>query len=199
MRFSGGLPSAFFEQPVVAVARALIGTTLLVAGVGGIIVETEAYARDDPASHSFRGPTPRNAAMFGPSGRAYIYRSYGIHWCFNIVCGIGPGCAVLIRAVEPRHGLDLMRARRGVDDTRSLCSGPGRLCQALGLTVSQNGLALDEPPFALSPRSEVPRSWPARGSASRVPPRSPGAFGLAGSRFLSRAFRTPESAGPAAI
>ena len=193
------LPSAFFEQPVVEVARALIGTTLLVAGVGGIIVETEAYARDDPASHSFRGPTPRNGAMFGPSGRAYIYRSYGIHWCFNIVSGIEPGCAVLIRAVEPRHGLDLMRRRRGVDATRALCSGPGRLCQALGLTVLQNGLALDEPPFALSPREDEPEimAGPRIGltRATEVPWR----FGLAGSRFLSRAFRTPESAGPAAI
>ncbi len=196
---SGGLPSAFFEQPVVDVARALIGTTLLVAGIGGIIVETEAYARDDPASHSFRGPTPRNAAMFGPSGHAYIYRSYGIHWCFNIVCGIGPGCAVLIRAVEPRHGIDLMRARRGVDVTRFLCSGPGRLCQALGLTVLQNGLALDQSPFALSARSEVPQivAGPRIGltRAAEVPWR----FGFAGSRFLSRAFRTPESAGPASI
>lgn len=193
------LPGAFFEQPVVEVARALIGTTLLVAGVGGIIVETEAYARNDPASHSFRGPTPRNAAMFGPSGRAYIYRSYGIHWCFNIVCGIEPGCAVLVRAVEPRHGLDHMRARRGVDVTRSLCSGPGRLCEALGLTLLQNGLALDVPPFALSPRSALPKivAGPRIGltRAAEVPWR----FGLAESRFLSRAFRTPESAGPAAI
>ena len=195
----GGLPSAFFAQPVVAVARALIGTTLLVAGVGGIIVETEAYARDDPASHSFRGPTPRNAAMFGPPGRAYIYRSYGIHWCFNIVCGTEPGSAVLIRAVEPRQGLDLMRARRGVEDARSLCSGPGRLCQALGLTVLQNELALDEPPFALSTRPDMPEivAGPRIGltRAAEVPWR----FGLAGSRFLSRAFRTSESSGPAAI
>ena len=195
----GALPRAFFEQPVVEVARALIGTTLLVGGVGGTIVETEAYARDDPASHSFRGPTPRNGAMFGPPGRAYIYRSYGIHWCFNIVCGGEPGCAVLIRAVEPHHGIDLMRARRGRADTRTLCSGPGRLCQALGLTVLHNGLALDEPPLALSARSALPGivAGPRIGltRAAEVPWR----FGLAGSRFLSRAFRTPEGAGPAAI
>ena len=189
------LPSEMFAQPVVAVARALIGTTLLVAGVGGIVVETEAYARDDPASHSFRGPTPRNAAMFGPPGHAYIYRSYGIHWCFNIVCGVAPGGAVLIRAIEPRHGLDLMRVRRRVDDARALCGGPGRLCQALGLTFLQNGLALDEPPFALSPRAEVPEIvvGPRIGltRAAEVPWR----FGLAGSRFLSRAFPKRESAG----
>ena len=195
----GGLPSGFFDRPVVEVARATIGTTLLVAGVGGIIVETEAYARDDPASHSFRGPTPRNAAMFGPMGRAYIYRSYGIHWCFNIVCGVEPGCAVLIRAIEPRHGLDLMRAHRRVEDSKLLCSGPGRLCQALGLTALQNGLALDEPPFGLAPGSAVPEivAGPRIGltRAAEVPWR----FGLAGSRFLSRTFRTPESAGPAAI
>ena len=195
----GGLPRAFFEQPVVAVARALIGTTLLVAGVGGVIVETEAYARDDPASHSFRGPTPRNGAMFGPSGRAYIYRSYGIHWCFNIVCGVEPGCAVLIRATEPRHGLDLMRARRGVEEARLLCSGPGRLCRALGLTVLQNGLALDEPPFGLSPRADEPEivSGPRIGLTRAI--EVPWRFGLAGSRFLSRAFRTSESGGSAAI
>ena len=192
----GLLPSAVFAQPVVGVARALIGTTLLVGGVGGIIVETEAYARDDPASHSFRGPTPRTAAMFGPPGRAYIYRSYGIHWCFNIVAGVEPGGAVLIRAVEPRHGLDLMRVRRGVEDAKSLCSGPGRLCQALGLTIIENGLALDEPPFALSPRCGVPEivAGPRIGltRATEVPWR----FGLAGSRFLSRPFPKPENARP---
>ena len=177
-------------------ARALIGTTLLVADLGGIIVETEAYARDDPASHSFRGPTPRNAAMFGAPGRAYIYRSYGVHWCFNIVCGVEPGNAVLIRAVEPRHGLDLMRARRGVEDARLLCSGPGRLCQALGLTILQNGLRLDETPFELSPSARVPEivAGPRIGltRAAEVPWR----FGLAGSRFLSRPFPQPESARP---
>ena len=195
----GLFPGALFAQPVVAVARALIGTTLLVAEVGGIIVETEAYDRDDPASHSFRGPTPRNAAMFGPPGRAYLYRSYGIHWCFNIVCGVDAGSAVLIRAIEPRHGLDLMRARRRVEDARSLCSGPGRLCQALGLTSLQNGVALDEPPFNLWQRADEPEivAGPRIGltRAAEVPWR----FGLAGSRFLSRAFPKPENGGPAAI
>ncbi len=184
MRFQAPFSSSRLSR----VARALIGTTLLVAGVGGVIVETEAYARDDPASHSFRGPTPRNAAMFRASGCVYIYRSYGIHWCFNIVCGVEPGSAVLIRAIEPRHGLDLMRKRRGVEATRSLCGGPGRLCQALGLSILQNGCALDEPPFALSPRADVPEivTGPRIGltRAAEVAWR----FGLAGSRFLSRAF-----------
>ncbi len=192
-------PDTFFAQPVVTVARALIGVTLLFEDAGGLIVETEAYTRDDPASHSFRGPTLRNAAMFGPPGRAYIYRSYGIHWCFNIVCGVEPGSAVLIRAIEPLHGLDRMRARRGVEDARSLCSGPGRLCQALGLSNLQNGSALDEPPFALSSRAEMPEIvvGPRIGLTRAV--EVPWRFGLAGSRCLSRAFPKPRNSSPAAI
>jgi DNA-3-methyladenine glycosylase len=144
----GRLTKSYFDRDVVAVARDLIGAMLLVDGVGGVIVETEAYARDDPASHSFPGATPRNAAMFGSPGHAYVYRSYGIHWCLNFVCE--PGSAVLIRALEPRFGLDVMQGRRGLNDPRLLCAGPGRLCQALGVTIAENGSDVDEPPFALS-------------------------------------------------
>jgi len=147
----------FFARSVHEVAPDLIGATLLVDGVGGRIVELEAYDQEDPASHGHRGRTARNAAMFGPSGHAYVYRSYGIHWCLNLVCG-GEGVpeAVLIRALEPTHAVDLQRRRRGVEDVRALCSGPGKLCQALGITGEHDGLALDVPPFRLEERSEIP-------------------------------------------
>ncbi len=132
-------------------ARELVGCTFLVDGVGGVIVETEAYAPDDPASHSYNGRTARNAVMFGRPGRLYVYRSYGIHWCANVVCGDdGVGAAVLLRAVEPTSGLELMRARRGLDDVRLLAAGPGRLTQALGITDVHHGADLGQPPFALS-------------------------------------------------
>jgi DNA-3-methyladenine glycosylase len=147
----------FFARSVHEVAPDLIGVTLLVAGVGGRIVEVEAYDQGDPASHGYRGRTARTAAMFGPPGHAYVYRSYGIHWCLNLVCaGEGIPEAVLVRALEPTAGLDKQRRRRGVSDERALCSGPGKLCQALAITREHDGLALDRPPFRLEQRKEVP-------------------------------------------
>ncbi|AHJ65742.1 DNA-3-methyladenine glycosylase II [Granulibacter bethesdensis CGDNIH4] len=148
---STSLPDGFWIRPVAEIARDLVGMTLLVDGCGGVIVETEAYDRDDPASHSFSGPTRRNASMFGLPGHAYVYRSYGIHWCFNIVCGPVPGGAVLIRALHPMFGLEAMQLRRGAIRLRDLCRGPGRLCQALGITDGMDGLSLRRPPFDLQP------------------------------------------------
>jgi DNA-3-methyladenine glycosylase len=148
----------FFARSVHEVAPELIGAELLVDGVGGRIVEVEAYDQEDPASHAHRGRrTARNAAMFGPPGHAYVYRSYGIHWCLNLVCAEeGVAEAVLIRALEPTTRLDLQRRRRGVDDVRALCSGPGKLCQALAITGEHDGLALDVPPFELAERNMAP-------------------------------------------
>jgi DNA-3-methyladenine glycosylase len=181
------LLAELFARSVHEVAPELIGVTLLVDGVGGSIVEAEAYDHEDPASHGYRGRTPRNAAMFGPPGHAYVYRSYGIHWCLNLVCEEeGTANAVLLRALEPTHGLDVMRERRGLDDPRLLCSGPGRLCQALGVTREHDGLPLDRPPFELLERDrdvEVvagPRIGITR--AAELPWR----YVEAGSRFVSR-------------
>jgi DNA-3-methyladenine glycosylase len=173
----------------VQVARDLIGVRLLVNGVGGTIVETEAYDRTDPASHAFRGKTAGNAVMFGPPGHAYVYRSYGLHWCLNVVCGLAQGAAVLIRALEPTDGLDSMVARRGLADHRLLCAGPGRVCQALAVTRDLNGSALDQPPFLLTARRAEFRiaAGPRIGLTKAAD--TPWRFGLAGSPYLSRPLR----------
>jgi DNA-3-methyladenine glycosylase len=185
------LPSSFFDRDVHDVARELIGATLLVDGVGGTIVEVEAYDQTEPASHGFRGLTPRNAAMFGPAGHAYVYRSYGIHWCLNLVTGPeGYAAAVLLRALEPTQGLDEMRRRRGLDDPRLLCSGPGRLCQALGVTREHDGLALDRPPFELHARGEEPEIAAGLRIGITQAADLPWRYVLAGSKYLSRSLRT---------
>ena len=185
-----------FAADAPAVARALIGATLLVDGVGGVIVEAEAYDMTDAAAHTHRGPTTRNRAMFGPPGHAYVYRSYGIHWCLNFVCReAGHGAGVLIRALHPTQGLARMRERRGLPedqaDDRLLCAGPGRVGQALGITLAHYGLPLDRAPFALraapagAPPAEV-LSGPRIGISKAV--ELPWRFGLAGSPHLSRRF-----------
>jgi DNA-3-methyladenine glycosylase len=185
----------FFARSVHDVAPDLIGATLLVEGVGGRIVEVEAYDHEDPAAHGFGGRTERNASMFGPPGHAYVYRSYGVHWCLNFVCEPeGTASAVLIRALEPREGIEKMSARRGSDDPRLLCSGPGRLCQALGITREHDGVALDEAPFRLLPREEEPEVVVGRRIGITKAVDEPWRYGLAHSRFLSRPIRPGESA-----
>jgi DNA-3-methyladenine glycosylase len=183
------LTREFFARSVHEVAPELIGATLLFDGVGGTIVEVEAYDQDDPASHGFRGRTARTASMFGPPGHAYVYRSYGIHWCLNLVCAeIGRSEAALVRALEPTCGLETMRERRGVEPVRALCSGPGKLCQALGITRIDDGLPLDEPPFELLAREGQPPLAVGTRIGIRRAVEQPWRFGLAGSPFLSRRF-----------
>jgi DNA-3-methyladenine glycosylase len=183
------LTRAFFSRSVHKVAPDLIGVLLLFDGVGGRIVEVEAYDHTDPAAHSFRGLTPRNAVMFGPPGYAYVYRSYGIHWCLNFVCEPkGSASAVLIRAIEPTAGVRVMRRRRGMTDERLLCAGPGRLCEALRITGARTGMALDVPPFELFARTgaEEVVAGPRIGLTKAVD--LPWRYGLKGSRFLSKPF-----------
>jgi DNA-3-methyladenine glycosylase len=183
------LKRAFFGRSVHEVAPDLIGVTLLVNGVGGIIVEVEAYHHTEPAAHSFNGPTPRNQVMFGPPGFAYVYRSYGIHWCVNFVCEKeGSASAVLIRALEPTHGIPAMRRRRRLHDERSLCSGPGKLTEALGITQAYNGLPLDAPPIALLARTKKPDIVAGVRIGITKAVELPWRYGLKDSKFLSKPF-----------
>lgn len=180
------IPRGFFEQDVVCVAQQLIGALLLVNNIGGTIVETEAYRSDDAASHSFRGQTPRNSAMFGNPGHAYVYRSHGLHWCFNMVCA--PGSAVLIRALEPQMGLEEMQLRRSLTNHHLFCAGPGRLCQALGIDLNLNAQPIAQPPFELNLNAEVETIIGQRIGISRAID-LPWRFGMAGSTFVSRPFK----------
>jgi DNA-3-methyladenine glycosylase len=183
------LSRSFFSRSVHEVAPDLLGATLLFNGVGGRIAEVEAYHQTDPAAHSFSGQTARNAIMFGPPGYAYVYRSYGIHWCLNFVCEAeGSASAVLIRAIEPTTGITSMRRRRGMSDILLLCAGPGRLCQALGIRGEHNGLALDAPPFALFARTGAAEvlAGPRIGITKAAD--KPWRYGLKGSLYLSRRF-----------
>jgi DNA-3-methyladenine glycosylase len=183
------LKRPFFARSVHEIAPELIGATLLVDDVGGRIVEVEAYHHTDPAAHSYRGPTERNAVMFGPPGYAYVYRSYGIHWCLNFVCEpAGSASAVLIRAVEPTQGLARMRRRRKLTDERLLCSGPGRLAQAMAVTHAHNGLALDRPPFELYARDGAAEVVAGVRIGITKAAELPWRYGLKGSKFLSKPF-----------
>jgi DNA-3-methyladenine glycosylase len=178
---------AFFARSVHEVAPDLVGVAFLCDGVGGMIVEVEAYDHEDPAAHGYRGRTARNASMFGPPGHAYVYRSYGIHWCVNFVCeDEGSAAAVLIRALEPTHGVDVMRERRKADDVRALCAGPGKLTQALGIAGEHDGLPLDQPPFELVARDAEPEIAVGLRIGISKAVEQPWRYGLAGSRFLSR-------------
>jgi DNA-3-methyladenine glycosylase len=189
MRKPKQLTPAFFNRSVHAVAPELIGATLLVNGVGGRIVEVEAYHHTDPAAHSFNGPTARNGVMFGPPCHAYVYRSYGIHWCLNFICEPeGSASGILIRALEPTEGLAAMRRRRGLKEERLLCSGPGRLAEALGVTHKHNGLRLDRAPFQVLARESTPELVAGIRIGISKAVDEPWRYGLKGSRFVSKPF-----------
>jgi DNA-3-methyladenine glycosylase len=188
-RLGKPLKRSFFARSVLEVAPDLIGATMLVDGVGGIIVEVEAYHHSEPAAHSFNGPTPRNQVMFGPPGFSYVYRSYGIHWCVNFVCEkTGEASAVLIRALQPTHGIPAMRRRRGLHDERSLCSGPGKLCEALGISIAQSELPLDASPYALYARVGKPEVVTGLRIGITKAVDLPWRYGLKDSRFVSKRF-----------
>ncbi len=176
----------FFERDAITVARDLLACRFLVDGIGGHIVETEAYFLDDEASHAFRGPTKRNAAMFGRPGNVYIYRIYGMHWCVNFVCT--PGSAVLIRAIEPEMGIAEMIERRGTNALTQLCSGPGKLCQALDISIALNDRLLDQRPYSLTPTAPAPIISGKRIGITKNA-EAPWRFGILGSRYLSKPFR----------
>jgi DNA-3-methyladenine glycosylase len=192
------LRRSFFDRSVHQVAPELIGAILLIDGVGGRIVEVEAYHHTDPAAHSFVGPTERNGVMFGPPGFAYVYRSYGIHWCLNFVCeAAGSASAVLIRALEPLEGVATMQRRRGLSDERLLCSGPGRVGQALGVTRDRlNGLALDRAPFTLFARAQTPEIATGVRIGITKAADLPWRYGLRDSKFLSKPFKNPRRGPP---
>ena len=192
------LTRGFFDRSVHEVAPELIGATFLVDGVGGIIVEVEAYHHTDPAAHSYRGPTPRNQVMFGPPGYVYVYRSYGIHWCINFVCEKeGSASAVLIRAIEPTEGIEAMQRRRRLEDIRTLCSGPGKLTEAMGITHAHNGLALDAAPLALYGRkADVEVVTGIRIGITKAV-ELPWRYGLKDSRYLSKPFASVVPGKPA--
>ena len=181
-----GLDEAFFQRDAIAVARDLIGASLLFQGIGGTIVETEAYRPDDPASHSFTGMSERNKSMFGPAGQAYVYRSYGLHWCLNVVCSLSS--AVLIRALEPKAGIEVMQVRRKQSSIRLLCSGPGRLCEALATTREQDGLPLTKVPFSIKHNKIIPQIWVGKRIGISKAMHQPWRFGLKDSAFLSKKF-----------
>ena len=184
------LRRSFFDRSVHEVAPELIGAALIIDGVGGVIVEVEAYHHTDPAAHSYNGRTERNAVMFGPPGYAYVYRSYGIHWCLNFVCEEkGSASAVLIRAIEPTQGVATMRRRRGLREERALCSGPGNLCEALAVTQKHNGLPLDRAPFELRARTEIPGVVTGVRVGITKAAEKPWRYGLKSSPFLSKPFR----------
>jgi DNA-3-methyladenine glycosylase len=184
------LNAHFFARSVHEVAPELIGATFLFRGVGGTIVEVEAYHHTEPAAHSFGGERPRNAVMYGPPGHVYVYRSYGLHWCVNFVCEPeGSGGAVLLRALEPTQGLAAMRRRRHQRAEELLCSGPGRLCEALAITGKQNGARLAPPDFVLQPRRGVPEIAVGPRIGITKAADLPWRYGLKDSAFLSKPFR----------